>query len=575
MPDSEVCAYMAKKIKQVVKIEYEDGNSDATWERNNDTPLDYMHDGVTVADAYKTYDALLGRPDRSSQLRDDAKNPLKLIGAITTKLKKAGYKLMARQEGDGITIRVDNATPKDHDNIDTAIETALDKYKVQYTTEERFLGRQRNSNGYSSEHIIHLTLDESLLTERMWKKEVPAQLASNLRKALDEANTMGPCVDALNAVIDWMIDEYPDEEYELRDMKDDLEMFNRDAGFEDSFSEDDFDDDEITNEENFNYILSNFYDLCDNLELWIPTDIIGESLNESLDGVRSILNSLVKDGRVKGSDNLPKDFKFLSNSEKAGEVEYKGTKYAFAVVDGNVKVMTSAEAGDNWSETLYKESYKVVNEDLENKFTIYAKRTMESSVGSGIYTYALIVPAKDKEEAKEKFETYTKDEPVEIIGINPTTPDEIRKGIIEVKDTISEGLETQPNVGLAAIVNNLIKDEWEAVQGYNDAIVSFEAEGNSDNAQVLRDILNEENVHIGQLETLLKTIDSSADQIDTGRTEAEIQINTSSIATDTSIPVEINLENPVTENFEDEHLGKCEDKCKEDSSDDEDCKEDK
>lgn len=91
------------------------------------------------------------------------------------------------------------------------------------------------------------------------------------------------------------------------------------------------------------------------------------------------------------------------------------------------------------SESLFEEC-----EDLENKFTIYAKRTMGSSIGTGIYTYALIVPAKDKEEAREKFNIYTKDEPVEIIGINPTTPDEIRKGIIEVKDNISEGLETQP-----------------------------------------------------------------------------------------------------------------------------------
>lgn len=78
--------------------------------------------------------------------------------------------------------------------------------------------------------------------------------------------------------------------------------------------------------------------------------------------------------------------------------------------------------------------------------------------------------------------------------------------------------------GLATVINTLIKDEWDAIQAYNDAIVTFEAEGKNDLVQVLQDILNEENLHVGQLETLLEQVNGSANSIDTGKAEAEVQL---------------------------------------------------
>lgn len=102
--------------------------------------------------------------------------------------------------------------------------------------------------------------------------------------------------------------------------------------------------------------------------------------------------------------------------------------------------------------------------------------------------------------------------------------EKFRKDLAESKKLKEDVNEFKPNTGLAAIVNNLIKDEWEAVQGYNDAIVTFESEGNSEATEVLRDILNEENVHVGQLETILKQLDASAEQIEDGKAEAEQQL---------------------------------------------------
>lgn len=66
--DDEVKRYFASKIKQIVKEEGLD------WDRNNTQPCDYLNynSGVTVRDAYKVYDKLLGRIDRitDSELKE-------------------------------------------------------------------------------------------------------------------------------------------------------------------------------------------------------------------------------------------------------------------------------------------------------------------------------------------------------------------------------------------------------------------------------------------------------------------------------------------------------------------------
>lgn len=60
MDDTAVKKYFAAKIKQIVK---EEG---LEWNRNNTQPCEYLNyrSGVTVRDAYRVYDRLLGRVDR-------------------------------------------------------------------------------------------------------------------------------------------------------------------------------------------------------------------------------------------------------------------------------------------------------------------------------------------------------------------------------------------------------------------------------------------------------------------------------------------------------------------------------
>lgn len=100
------------------------------------------------------------------------------------------------------------------------------------------------------------------------------------------------------------------------------------------------------------------------LEIDFDLSLLSESkssskLNESVDFVKSYLQGLVSNNRVralKDDERLPRGFKFLSSTGTSGEVEYRGIRYAFALLpSGKLNVMTSSQAGWNWSETIYKE----------------------------------------------------------------------------------------------------------------------------------------------------------------------------------------------------------------------------
>jgi hypothetical protein len=60
-----VCAspvdFFANKIKQIIKIEMDDGNRELAWTRTCSATPFYMHGGVTVGDCYELYERLKGR----------------------------------------------------------------------------------------------------------------------------------------------------------------------------------------------------------------------------------------------------------------------------------------------------------------------------------------------------------------------------------------------------------------------------------------------------------------------------------------------------------------------------------
>ena len=87
---------------------------------------------------------------------------------------------------------------------------------------------------------------------------------------------------------------------------------------------------------------------------------------------------------------------------------------------------------------------------------------------------------------------------------------------------------TNFNALLPQVINSLITDEWEAVEGYNSALATLQAEDSPRAQQVceiFKDIINEEYVHIGQLESCLSLLENDpTEHIEDGSEEGFEQL---------------------------------------------------
>lgn len=81
------------------------------------------------------------------------------------------------------------------------------------------------------------------------------------------------------------------------------------------------------------------------------------------------------------------------------------------------------------------------------------------------------------------------------------------------------------HAGIAQDLNYLIKDELEAVDGYNSVLATWkDADKFPEVIAVLKDIVDEEMLHIGQLQRALELVSPNAKNIQAGAKEAEEQI---------------------------------------------------
>ena len=70
----------------------------------------------------------------------------------------------------------------------------------------------------------------------------------------------------------------------------------------------------------------------------------------------------------------------------------------------------------------------------------------------------------------------------------------------------------------------LESSEYDAIDQYNSAMATAEAEGNIEIIPILKDIIAEEHTHVGQLQAAAKLFDQSVDNIDKGEEEAIDQL---------------------------------------------------
>ena len=102
---------------------------------------------------------------------------------------------------------------------------------------------------------------------------------------------------------------------------------------------------------------------------------------------------------------------------------------------------------------------------------------------------------------------------------------EMEEPISDISKAEEEHFEETVKAGLSGLLTDLIKDEWEAYEGYKSAIEMFKLEGVAPEViNVLDEILGEELVHIGQLQKCLELVEPQATEIPEGEKEAEKQL---------------------------------------------------
>ena len=97
------------------------------------------------------------------------------------------------------------------------------------------------------------------------------------------------------------------------------------------------------------------------------------------------------------------------------------------------------------------------------------------------------------------------------------------------EDEIPASPETPDDMGIANLLNLLIQDEWQAINGYNDTILTLRAmaDDSAENKEtyeklvkILEDISAEENNHVGMLQSALGVVSPNVSEIKGGEKEA-------------------------------------------------------
>ena len=85
--------------------------------------------------------------------------------------------------------------------------------------------------------------------------------------------------------------------------------------------------------------------------------------------------------------------------------------------------------------------------------------------------------------------------------------------------------ETEEATGLSNIIITAINDEWKTIAYYNDLVELLRKEGKDEMINVIEDIANEENKHVGQLQEIMKQLSPNTSSIADGETEGSEQLN--------------------------------------------------
>ena len=162
--------------------------------------------------------------------------------------------------------------------------------------------------------------------------------------------------------------------------------------------------------------------------------------------------------------------------------------------------------------------------------------------------YTKKVSAKSASEAQQKIRDEYKDQTVMITSTKEVDDDEDNLNEDFAQDIVMDDIDdsiTPDQRGFAGVINNLIIDEYDAVNGYNGAIATANAMGLDTASKLLQDISDEETRHIGELQELMKTVTPQANEIENGSREASEKIQDFEDGVDDSMTDTVSKNSPL------------------------------
>lgn len=129
----------------------------------------------------------------------------------------------------------------------------------------------------------------------------------------------------------------------------------------------------------------------------------------------------------------------------------------------------------------------------------------------------------EKYEQKHKASALTEEEVTPIAdGMSDITATPIETAPVQElnKTATPSGPIPGPDTGISNMLINAINGEWDTIALYNDLITNLSAQGMNDIVEIITDINNEENIHVGQLQKALEKLSPNASSIKDGEEEA-------------------------------------------------------
>lgn len=203
------------------------------------------------------------------------------------------------------------------------------------------------------------------------------------------------------------------------------------------------------------------------------------------------------------------------------EASYGG---AFDIADDQI---FTREDIDNFAEEVLNH----INETFEEQFDISGAYITDGIIELEITNETLgdfsCNKAIDMRKVREPWHlkrAYATDCAVDLINQIKEVSD-MFKSINESKTENAHSIEAGAKFGIASIINSLIVSEYAAIEEYNSAIATAQSEGFDNIVKVLTDIQAEENVHVGQLQELMKLVDPNAVKVEEGKSEGAEQLS--------------------------------------------------